>query len=321
MRQLVLFLVIMLALSSGAMASATPPASTGNGDNFSGCETDIDSVNVNESLNICPGEIRRRMSEGRDPPPAWISRGGTGESSQSGASEMGGEGMISTGLKTAREAVPPYQGEGCWYSNNNTMEGGESYGGASDACESFGDGGQSAGPPESDLMSLISLPTNLMSCLGNVMNAVRTNVSGGCVSARVNFCGLGSTGGNTCVGANGVRVNGSAAMTGVQSLNIKGGESISPASSINGDPLASAIRGPVSVAGNSLLELPDGQMVTVAAKSVITTTTDNWIQVRDETGVLVKEFNLNDVNGAAKLTVPPEGVDVDPGIFNANNYQ
>jgi hypothetical protein len=103
-------------------------------------------------------------------------------------------------------------------------------------------------------------------------------------------------------------------MTGVQSVSVGAG------ASAPGFPGISSLRNPISVAGNTLLRLPDGTSVAVDAGSVITTTLDNWVQVRDAGGNLLSEYDLNGFSEAAVLDVPSEGIDIDPGIINANNY-
>ncbi len=200
------------------------------------------------------------------------------------------------------------------------MEGGESHGGAEDACESSGDGESSYGMPETSLFAIPAIPNVLTRCLSGLFGAVQTRTSGQCVSAGLNVCGMGVANGNVCAGTNGVRINGRNALTGGESLNIAGGLNSGPAGEIGTSGL-SALRGPVSVAGLTKLELPDGQLIDIAKNSVITTTMDNFVQIRDSAGILLNEFDLKQTIGAAKLFIHKEGVDLDPGVVNADNYK
>jgi hypothetical protein len=289
------------------------------GDTFNGCIEDF-SVNLRDSYDICPGRIRERMLEGKDPPAQWITRGGTGQDSQSGAYEMSTRGMISTGLKNARNAVPHYQDTGCDYDDAGslTKPGGDTVRGSRDACESNGVGEPSFGPPDIELLPIIPMTRQITDCVTGLYGSFTPRSNGGCVSGGVNVCGLGSIGGNVCAGPNGVRANGRATMTGIDSVSVAGAQDLGPAGAAIND--VSALRGPISVAGDTVLELADGTAINVAADSVITTTTDNWVQIRDSAGTLLSEYDLTATGGAATLKVPDAGIDIDPGALNANNY-
>lgn len=314
------FLVALLLVNAFAASSLAGPApAVDSGDSFEGCKEDF-SVNLRDSYDICPGKIRERMLEGKDPPSHWIIRGGTGQESQSGAYEMSSRGMMSTGLKNAGSAVPHYQGTGCDYDDAGslTKPGGDTVRGSSDACESNGLGEPSYGPPGIELLPIVPMTQKITDCVTGLYGSFTPRSSGGCISGGVNVCGLGSLGGNICAGPNGVRANGRAAMTGVDSVSVAGAQNLGPAGAAIND--VSALRGPISVAGDTVLELADGTAIDVAADSVITTTTDNWVQIRDSAGTLLSEYDLTATGGAANLKVPSAGIDIDPGALNADNY-
>jgi len=307
-----------LALIWLGMASYASAQSAGSAGDFSGCKNDF-SVGVRDSFDICPSAIRQRMLEGRDPPQQWIIRGGSGEEQQSGAYEMGSRAMIPTGLKNARGAMPHYESAGCdYHENGGTKPGGDSVRGAREACNSSGSGEPSFGPPDISLLPLSGLPGRLTSCITGLFGAINPRSSGGCVSAGVNICGMGSLGGNICAGTNGIRVNGNSLMTGVNSINISGAMDSGPAAMLADG--TSALRGPISVAGDTMLELANGTQISVLRDSVISTTQDNWLQIRDAAGNLLSEFDLTATGGPASLRIPSEGADLDPGALNANNY-
>lgn len=279
----------------------------------------LGSTPLNESYNIDPDTIRQCIQDGYDPPKDWIVRGGTGAERQSGANEMGAGAKIVAGRKTAKGAVPYYESTGCAYDGFNTKPGGETIGGAQFACNSSGSGGSSFGPPDINLIPPIPFPNILANCMTGLFGSMNSGGGGGCVSGGLNLCGFGAIGGSICVGTNGVRINGTAAMTGVSSISISGNQPLGPAGQIAGG-IDSAIRGPVTVAGDTVLNLPSGSSVAVAAGSVITTTTDNWVQIRDGGGTLLSEYDLNGFTTPATLDVPSAGVDLDPGLANADNY-
>lgn len=279
----------------------------------------IGSTPLNESYNLDPNTIRQCIQDGYDPPKDWIVRGGTGAERQSGANEMGAGAKIVAGRKTAKESVPFYESTGCPYAGFNSKPGGETVGGALFACNASGSGGSSFGPPDINLIPPIPFMNVLANCMSGLFGSMTSSGGNACVSGGLNLCGFGSIGGNICAGTNGVRINGTAAMTGVDSISISGNQPLGPAG-LTGNGVDSAVRGPLSVAGDTILRLPDGTSVAVAAGSVITTTTDNWVQIRDGGGTLLSEYDLNGFSAPAVLDVPTAGVDLDPGLANADNY-